>query len=111
MISPTPGTHATSPDTGISKDDDVVLGVSPRETDVFLAHQAGSVEVGIPKEEHQKVPIELKGLREKLGNTQSALDATQARIHALNSGPTRMEARLDLLIRIQQQMARSTSAA
>uniref|UniRef100_M4BU33 Uncharacterized protein n=1 Tax=Hyaloperonospora arabidopsidis (strain Emoy2) TaxID=559515 RepID=M4BU33_HYAAE len=40
----------------------------------------------------------------------SALDATQARVQALESGHTRMEAQLDLLIRMQQPMARPTSA-
>ena len=62
------------------------------------------MEVGIPKEEHEKVLPELNGLRETLGKTQSALDATQARVQALESGHTRMEAWLDLLIRIQQPM-------
>ena len=69
------------------------------------------MEVGVPKEEHEKVLLELNGLRETLGKTQSALDATQARVQALESGHTRMEAQLDLLIRIQQLMARPTSAA
>ena len=57
--------------------------------------------VGVPKEKHEKVLLELNGLRETLGKTQSALDATQARVQALESGHTRMEAQLDLLIRIQ----------
>ena len=57
--------------------------------------------VGVPKEEHEKVLLELNGLRETLGKTQSALDATQAHVQALESGHTRMEAQLDLLIRIQ----------
>ena len=67
--------------------------------------------VGVPKEEHEKVLLELNGLRETLGKTQSALDATQARVQTLESGRTRMEAQLDLLIWMQQPMARPTSAA
>ena len=80
MSSPTLGTHATSPDIGIGHDDDVVSGVSPHETGGSLAHPAASVEVDVPKEEHEKVLLELNGLRETLGKTQSALDATQARV-------------------------------
>uniref|UniRef100_M4B7H5 Uncharacterized protein n=1 Tax=Hyaloperonospora arabidopsidis (strain Emoy2) TaxID=559515 RepID=M4B7H5_HYAAE len=69
------------------------------------------VAVGVPKEEHEKVLLEMSGLRETLGKTQSALDATQARVQVLESGHTRMEAQPDLLIRMQQPMARPTSAA
>ena len=36
--SPTPGTLATSPDTGIGYDDDVASGFSPHGTGGFLAH-------------------------------------------------------------------------
>uniref|UniRef100_M4B6L5 Uncharacterized protein n=1 Tax=Hyaloperonospora arabidopsidis (strain Emoy2) TaxID=559515 RepID=M4B6L5_HYAAE len=70
-----------------------------------------SVGVGVPKEEHEKVLLEMNGLRETLGKTQSALNATRARVQELESGHTRMEAQLDLLIRMQQPVARPTSAA
>ena len=73
--SPTPGTLATSPDTGIGPDDDVVSESSPHGTSGSLAHQAASVVVGAPKEEHEKVLLKLSGLRETLGKTQSAFDA------------------------------------
>ena len=36
--------------------------------------------VNVPKEDNEKVLLELKGLRETLGKSQSALDATQARV-------------------------------
>ena len=111
MSSPTLGTHATSPNIGIGHDDDVVSGVSPHGTGGSLDHRAASVEVGVPKEEHGKVLLELSGFRETLGKTQSELDATQARVQALVSGHTRMKSQLDLLIRMQQPMARPTSAA
>uniref|UniRef100_M4BFD3 Uncharacterized protein n=1 Tax=Hyaloperonospora arabidopsidis (strain Emoy2) TaxID=559515 RepID=M4BFD3_HYAAE len=111
MSSPTPGTHATSPDIDISHDEDVVSGVSSHGTGGSITHRAASVEVGVPKEEHEKVLLELSGLRETLGKTQSALDATQARVQALESGHTRMKTQIDLLIRMQQPMARPTSAA
>ena len=62
-------------------------------------------------EEHEKVLLELNDLLKTLSKTRSALDATQARVHALKSGHTRMEAQLDLLIRMQQPMTRPTSAA
>ena len=83
MSSPTPGTHSTSPNIGIDHDDDIVSGVSPHGTGGSLAHRAASVEVGIPKEDHEKVLLKLNGLRETLDKTQSALDTTQARVHAL----------------------------
>ena len=112
MSFPTQGTHATSPSIGIGHDDHVVSEVSPHGTGGYLSHRAASVEVGVPKKEHEKVLLELNGLRETLGKkTQSALDATQARVQALESGHNRMEAQLDLLIRIQQPMARPASAA
>uniref|UniRef100_M4B4F1 Uncharacterized protein n=1 Tax=Hyaloperonospora arabidopsidis (strain Emoy2) TaxID=559515 RepID=M4B4F1_HYAAE len=111
MSSPTPGTHSTSPDIGIGHDDDVATGVSPHGTGGSLAHREASVEVGVPKEGHEKVLLELNGLRDTLGKTQSALDATQAYVQVLESGHTRMETQLDLLIRMQQPMARPTSAA
>ena len=37
----------------------------------------------VPREEHRKVIIELRSLRETLGKTQSAFDAMQARVQAL----------------------------
>ena len=46
MSSPTPGTLAASPDTGIDPDDVVVLGVAPHGTGGSLAHRAASGEVG-----------------------------------------------------------------
>ncbi|CAI5733685.1 unnamed protein product [Peronospora destructor] len=87
------------------------IGVAPHGTGGSLAHRAASEVVGIPKEEHEKVLLELSGLRETLGKTQSAFDAMRARVQALELGQARMEAQLDLLIRIQQPMARPTYAA
>ena len=80
MSSPTQGTLAALPDIGIGHGDDAVSGVSPHGTGGSLADRAASVEVGVPKEEHEKVLLELNGLRETLGKTQSALNATQARV-------------------------------
>ena len=39
--------------------------------------------VGVPKEKHEKVLLELSVIRETLGKTESALDAMQARVQAL----------------------------
>ena len=83
MSYPTPVTRATSPDTG--HNDDVILGVSPHGAGGSLAHRAASVVVGVPRREHKKVLLELGGLRKTLGKTQSALNATQARVQALES--------------------------
>ena len=57
--SPSPGTLATSPDTGIGPDDDVVSGVAPHGTGGSLTHRAASEVVGIPMEDHKKVLLEL----------------------------------------------------
>ena len=104
--SPTPGTLATSPDTSIGHDDDVAEGVSPHGTGGSLAHRAASVVVGVPKEEHEKVLREPSGLQETLGKTQSALDAMQARVQALELALARVDGQLDLLFRMQQPTAR-----
>ena len=62
--------------------------------------------VGVPKEEHEKVLRELSGLRETLGKTQSALDAMQARVQALELALARVDGQLDLLVRMQQSTSR-----
>ena len=64
MSSPTPNTRATSPDTGAAQDDDVVSKVSPHGTGGSHAHRAASVVVGVPKQEHEKVLLEVSGFRE-----------------------------------------------
>ena len=119
--SPTLSTLATSPDTGIGHDNDVASGFSPHGTGGSLSHRAASVVGVVRSEEHEKVLLELSGLRETLGNTQSALDAMQARVQAfklgqarvqtLEMGQDRMECQLDLLIRMKQPVARPTYAA
>ena len=108
---PTPGTLATSPDTGSDPDDVVVLGVAPHGTGGSLAHRAASEEVGKPRDELEELRREVICLRETLGKTQNALDATQARLQALELGQTRMEVQLDLLVRIQRPMAMPHVAA
>ena len=95
----------------IGHGDDVVSGVSPRGTGGSLSHRTASVGVGVPKEDHEEVLLERNGLRETLGKTHSALDATQAHVQVLESGHTRMETQLDLLIRMQQPVARPACAA
>ena len=106
MSSPTPGTLATSPDTGIGPDDDVASGVSPYGTGDPLVHRAASVVVDVRKEEHMKVLLELSRLRETLGKTQSAFEAIQARVKALELDLARVEGQLDLLIRMQHPTSR-----
>ena len=67
--SPTPNTRATSPDTGIGPDDDVVSGASPHGTGSFLARRAASVVGVVPREEKEKELLELRALRKTLGKT------------------------------------------
>ena len=96
----TPDTNATSPDTGIVHEDVVVSEVSPHGTSGSLAHRAASVVIGVSKEAHEKWLLDINRLIETLGNIASALDATQARVKALSSGLSRIEAQLDILVRI-----------
>ena len=56
--------------------------------------------VGVPREEHENLLLKEKALRETLGKTQSALDATQAILQTLKLDLTRIEPRLDILGRI-----------
>ena len=112
----TPGILATLLDTDIGHDDDAASGYSPHGTGGSLAHRAASVMVGVPKEEHEKVLLELRGLQETLGKTQSAPDAMQTRVQALELGPARVQAlelalarvdgQLDILVRMEQSTAR-----
>ena len=77
--------------------------------------------VGVPKEEHEKVLLELSGIQEILGKTQSELDAmqarvqelelSQARVQALELALARVDGQLELLVRIQQSTARPYSPA
>ena len=67
--SPTPGILATSPNTGIDHGDDVVSEISSHRIDGFLANRAASVVVGVPKEKHDKVILEVSSLRETLHKT------------------------------------------
>ena len=107
----TQGTPATLPGTGIGHDDDVVSVVSRHETDDSHAHRAASVVAGVPAEDHARLVLEVNGLRETLGKTQSMLDAVLTRLQALERAQTRSEAQLDLLIRLQQSGAPPSSSA
>ena len=73
--SPTPGILATSPVTGIGQYNDIISRVSSHGTNGSPAHRAASVVVDVPREEHEKVLLDLGGLRETLGKPQSAIDA------------------------------------
>ena len=90
--SPTPGTLATSPDTGIDPDDDFVSGVATHQTGGALAHRAASEVVGIAKEEYEKMFLELSGISETLDQTQSALDAMRVRVEVLKLEQARAQA-------------------
>ena len=83
MSSSTPGTRATSPDTGIGQDDEVVSGVFPYGTGGSIYHRAASVVVGVPKTENEKLLLELSDLHETVGNNQRSLDATQTRVQPM----------------------------
>ena len=106
MSSLNPGTRATSQDTGIGPDDDILSGPSHHGTGGSLVCREASVVVGVLKEGHDNVLLELSGLRETLGKAQSALDATQARVQTLELGLARVEGQLDLLIWMQHPMTR-----
>ena len=98
---PTQGTHATSPDTGYGHDDDAFEATAPRGTGGSHAHRATPVEVGVTVQAHAELVEEVKDLREKLSQTQSAHDATLKRLEAMEQKTLRLEGQLDLLIWLQ----------
>ena len=111
VSSPNLGTHATSLNTGIVPYDDVILGFSPHETGGSIAHRVSLVVVDVPKEGHEKLLLEVNCLRETLGKTMSALDATQARLQTSKLALTRIEDQKDIYVRIQQTMEGAIVAA
>ena len=73
----TQGTPATSPDTVIGHDDEVVAVTSPHGTGRSLAHQAMLVEAGVLAVAHEDLAHEVKSLLDTLSQTQCTLDAVQ----------------------------------
>ena len=122
MSSRTQGTLATAPDTGIGHCDDVAVGVSPHETEGFLAHRAAPVAVGVSAEAHAEVVQELKCLRETVVQNQSKSDEKYARLsdefendhlrlRTLEHDMTRLEAQIDMLIRMSHPVERPPVSA
>uniref|UniRef100_A0AAV1TXD0 Uncharacterized protein n=1 Tax=Peronospora matthiolae TaxID=2874970 RepID=A0AAV1TXD0_9STRA len=117
----TQGTHATSPDIGSDHDDDVVEVPAPHGTTNSLAYQATPVAVGVSAESHAELVKKVEDLRETLGQTQNALgearsrlatlEGDRARLQMMESLQTRVEAQLDLLIRMQHPVATPMYAA
>uniref|UniRef100_M4C4B7 Uncharacterized protein n=1 Tax=Hyaloperonospora arabidopsidis (strain Emoy2) TaxID=559515 RepID=M4C4B7_HYAAE len=99
MSSQTQGFPATSSDTGIGHDDDVVAVLSPHGTGGSLAGQSTPAAFGVLAAAHEALVHEVNSLRETLGQTQRTLDAVQARLSTFETIQTRMEVQLDLLIR------------
>ena len=99
MSSQTQGTLATSPDTGIGHDDDVVAVLSPHGTGGSLAGQSTPAAFGVLAAAHEALAHEVNSLRETLGQTQCTLDAVRACLSMFETIQTRMEVQLDLLIR------------
>ena len=111
MSSQTLGIPATSPDTGIGHEDDVVEVPSPNGTGGSLVGQAMPVAVSVSAAANEALVHEVNSLRETLGQTQRTLDAVQARLSKFETSQKRVEVQLDLLIRMRQPVARPTSAA
>uniref|UniRef100_A0AAV1TW54 Uncharacterized protein n=1 Tax=Peronospora matthiolae TaxID=2874970 RepID=A0AAV1TW54_9STRA len=111
----TQGTHATSPDIDRDHDDGVVEVPAPHGTISSLAYQATPVAVGVSSEIHAELVKKVEDLGETLGQTQNALCEVQSRLETLEgdcarlqmmeSRQTRVEAQLDLLIRMQHPVA------
>uniref|UniRef100_M4BY86 Uncharacterized protein n=1 Tax=Hyaloperonospora arabidopsidis (strain Emoy2) TaxID=559515 RepID=M4BY86_HYAAE len=101
MGSQTQGIPATSPDTGIGHEDDVVEVPSPNGTGGSFAVQETPVAVGVSAASHEALVQEVNSLRETLGQTQRTLDAVQARLSKFETSQKRVEVQLDLLIRMQ----------
>ena len=110
MSSQTQGIPTTSLDTGIGHDDDVAVP-SPHGTGGSLAGQATLVAVGVSAAAHESLVHEVNSLRETLGRTQRTIDAVQARLSTFETIQTRTEVQLDLLIQMQQPVAKPNSAA
>ena len=111
MSSQTQSIFAASPIIGIVYDDGVVAVTSPHGTGVPLARQATPAAVGVSSASHEALGYEVKSLRGTFGQNQRTLDAVQARLSTFERSRTRMEVQLDLLIRMQQPVAKPTSAA
>ena len=80
MNSQTQGTLATSPDTGIGYDDDVVAVPSSHGTGGSLAGQATPVAVVVSDAANEALFHEVNSLRKILIQTQRTLDAVHARL-------------------------------
>ena len=102
MSSQTQSTAATSPDTGIDHDDDVVAVTYLHRTGGSLARQATPVASGVLAAAHAALVQTVNSLRETSNQTKSTLYAMQARLWTFETSQTRTESQLDLLIRMQQ---------
>uniref|UniRef100_A0AAV1T770 Uncharacterized protein n=1 Tax=Peronospora matthiolae TaxID=2874970 RepID=A0AAV1T770_9STRA len=117
----TRGIHATSPDIGSDHDDDVVQLTAPHEAVSSLAYQATPVAFGVSAESHDELVKKLEDLRETYGQTQNTLgearsrmatlEGDRARLQMIESRQARVEAQLDLLIRMQHPVATPMYAA
>ena len=74
MSSQTQGTPATSPDSVIIHNEDVVAVSSTHETEGSLARQATPMAAGVTAATHAALVHEVNGLRETLVHTQRTLD-------------------------------------
>ena len=110
MSSQTQGIPTTSLDTGIGHDDDVAVP-SPHRTGGSLAVQAKLVAVDVSAAAHAALVHEVNSLCKNLGQTQRTLDAVKARLSTFETIQTRKEVQLDLLIQMQQPVAKPNSAA
>ena len=80
ISSQTQGILATSPDTVIGHDDDIVAVTSSHGTGGSLACQASPAAVGSSAAAHEDLIQEVNSFHETLGQTQRTLDAVQARL-------------------------------
>ena len=83
---------------------------SPHGTGDSLARQATPLTVGVLAAAHEALAHKVNSLRETLGQTQNTLDAVQACLATFETIQTRVEMKLELLIRMQQPMAKPISA-
>ena len=109
--SPTRGNPATSPDTGIGPNDDVVEGASPRGTVDSHARRATWVEAGKMAASHHslsqmvdELTHEVQRLRDQV-NRMGSPSSVENRLRTLENGLSRLEGQLDLLMRMQQYVA------
>ena len=116
MSSQTRDNPATSPDIGTGPNDDVVEGSSPRGTFGSPAHRATWAEAGRLTASYHGLSQTVDDLSQEVQQLCDRVDqigspsSVENRLRTLENGFSRLEGQLDILMRMQQYVARPPSA-